>query len=335
MINEKNYHIYIDDFVNGFLEEELEMEFVAFLEKHPGIMDDEMLQPQEYHLDDDFKNSLKKEVELGNASSDELLIAELEGDLNPEQKRALDKMMIQHPMLERDRKLVGLTKLDAAEVIAYPNKSSLKKRPALYLYTRWSVGVAAALLAGLAIFQFTKTNTPDTEHIADNPVIEVPVELKNPEKAATEEFNSTQDKQVAFVSDEAGTSNPSLASVQKGHPKVQENRVQPKPVESVANLTRQIEFQMEDQPELNALASIYTPNTIKSFEEPQEQTIVQWAYKKLRGKVGAGERIIPENEIPKDAANLVMAKVAPVFQYNPAANTIKIGGLEINRRSTR
>lgn len=322
--------MYIDDFVNGFLDEELEMEFVAFLDQHPGIMDEETLSPQEFHLDDEFKNNLYRAPSIDNASTDELLIAELEGDLDPEQQEAFNKRVSQNPELQRDRRLYALTQLDPSDSISFPDKSSLKKRSVFILYRRWSVAAAAILVAGMAIFQWFHSETLPGTKMAELPG--KPIQAEVAETTVTQEHlivgesSKSPDKIIkSQLSDrqEAGE----YYRYTRVH-SFQTNRI---PVALDLKLTP------AEEPELQELK----PRLVASIEEPvpseqiEEQTLVQWVYKKLRQKVGAGELIVPENEIPRDVANIALAKVAPVFQYNPTTNTIKIGQVEINRRSTR
>jgi len=170
MINESNYHIYLDEFVAGLLDEEMEMEFVAFLDQHPGILEGEILEDASVSLAQSFQTNLKKEIPLDAHHIDEYLIASLEGDLSPQQEIDLARFLDAHPEFEQNKSLVQLTKVDADTSLVYKNKSSLKKRPAIYLYTRWAASAAAVFILGMLVFRFLGGHgIPDNE-LADTPV---------------------------------------------------------------------------------------------------------------------------------------------------------------------
>ncbi|MDX5321479.1 MAG: hypothetical protein LPK45_10155 [Bacteroidota bacterium] len=331
MINESNYHKYLDDFVNGLLDEELEMEFVAFLDRHPGILDSEMLSEGQAALDDSFKASLKRELPLDTQHADEWFIAEMEGDLNEGQEKELQNWMKLHPELETSRSLIQQSKLDASEVFIYPYKSDLRRRPAIFLYTRWTSGIAAALLLGWIIFRVWNPMLPQTEEAGLVPVIpqenaiELPVSIPNPE-------------------------------IEKQERKVETIRVGAKPQQEVPELilaetktdidlkkiqTKDIRIKGQVNPVFYLEKPVFPVQTrsinefATSTKAPEEQTLIQWAYKKVRKRVVGEERIVPEKEIPEDMVQLVMENFAPVFQYKSEerVTTIRIAGVEINRRS--
>lgn len=325
MINESNFHIYLDDFVSGLLDEEMELAFVAFLDKHPGILDGEELKEPELSLDDTFKAGLKKQAPLDKANTDEWLIASLEGDLKEEDERKLKTYLEQYPQLEKDKALFALTVLKPEREMVFPNKAGLKRRPALYLYARWSSAVAAVLLLG---FLFFRPDAEVTGPVADVPekVIETapgPKEVVSPAAVVPEEKNkelmplpgersyfpaeqNTREKKQELASVDPRNMDPfvltPVTEQQPSYLPVEEERVYPQPV---------------------AMA--------------HGQSVWQWAYKKIRKTVGEEELILPERQIPGDALNLVLSKVAPSVQYdkNEDGSVLRIGSFEINRKTAK
>jgi hypothetical protein len=330
MINETNYHLFLDDFVNGLLDEELEMDFVAFLDKHPNILEDESLAKFEAELPAAFKSGLKKEVPAIERNPDELLVASLEGDLSEKEEADLAEHIAATPHLQREKALFALTRLEADLSIKFPNKSRLRKRPVIVMYTRWAGAVAAVFILGMLLFRFLgsgvpqdnpeagifpKTTTPETPVIVPTPTS--PIEEKKEMTAGKEVEKPNDPSEVQEIEEPQG-------------PRV--NRQEPYSV-------RKKNFSI-DAPQAGGLADLakLEDRTETGADLPlasTEQSVWQWAYKKVRARIGEEELIIPEKEIPRDAANLVLARVAPVFQYNqnPNGNSIRIGGLEINRRS--
>lgn len=329
MINESNYHQFLDDFVNGLLNEEMEMDFVNFLDSHPGIMDDLHLSAPEIPLDPSFKNALKKPVPFVGLSIDELLIASLEGDLSKEEEENLAELCKNKPEVEQARTLIALTRLSPDLSIRYPKKKKLRKRPTIVLYSRWVSGIAAAFIFGLLLVRFATTG-PGSEIepglVAESPTVISPAQTLSAELPDIKSIASTdkekpkkisiQEKPQVNIDKEA----PTKIKIQE--PAIIGNKligIDLPEIESGIALSR-IEENRDDIPEDRAAIS-------------HDQSVWQWAYKKLRGKVGVEEIIVPENEIPRDVANLVLAKIAPVFQYNQntQGRTISIGGVEFSR----
>lgn len=329
MINEKNYHMYLDDFVNGLLNEELEMEFVAFLDKHPTILEGDSLDDFEAELPASFKSELKKEVPLKERNSDELLLASMEGNLSAEEEAELAEHIIATPSLQKEKALFALTRLEPDLSIKYPHKRSLKKRPVILLYTRWAGAAAAVFILGMMTFRFLGTEQlPDNPQVSTRPSIQPPIEVPANNPAVVADKPEEIAIQVAEVPKQVDQQKPEAP---------QNNNKKESPI-ALPNRTFTIGTpELLDPATLVALEENagYGPNG--QLMASGEQSVWQWVYKKVRGRVGESEIIVPEKEIPRDAANLVLAKVAPVFQYNQNGNgrSIRIGGLEINRRSTQ
>ena len=333
MINESNYHIYLDDFVAGLLDEELEMEFVAFLDKHPGILEEETLEESSVALEANFRNNLKKEIPLDEQHIDEFIIASMEGDLSAKQEAELQSFLQENPQFEINTKLLQLTKLEADEAVVFENKSSLKKRPVIYLYKRWAASAAAVFILGLMLFRILGNGGVPDQEIAGLPVFTgAPIEL--PAFTLAFELDKPEQSPKSIqVNEHQKTPNPRVADRPKYANKI------PQQLNS-----QEIEPYALVRTEVNELAPLplnisapSIPADIEFASNAKELTVFQWAYKKLRAKVGAPEIVVPEKEIPQDVANIVLAKMAPVFQVSPdgSESRFKIGGVEINRRTAR
>ena len=338
MINESNYHIFLDDFVAGRLNEAMELAFVEFLDAHPGILEGEELDDRfDSTLSDSFKAGLKKEIPIHIDNADELLIADMEGDLNPGQRQKLNKLVQDYPRLEEDKALYALTRLEADTSIRYKGKSHLKKLPVIGLYLRWSTGVAATLLLTFLVFRYA--GPVEEPVISGLPQEEVPAYTPAPVL-----IDAGKDKNDGLSAEKASgdpysrnLSQPGQNEEQFVHTPKPRMATLTIPAETPSGIDRP-ESTWEATPALEEKYNITLPEAEPTaLAETNSQSIWQWAYKKVRKKAGAEEIVIPENEIPKDALNLVLAKVAPVIGYSEDrnGNLIRIGGLEFNRRTAR
>ena len=329
MINETNYHLFLDDFVNGLLDEEMEMDFVAFLDKHPNILEDESLDKFEAELPANFKSGLKKEIPVTERSTDEMLVAAMEGDLSPKEEAELAVQIAATPSLQQEKALFALTRLEADMNIKFPNKSGLRKRPVIVLYARWASAVAAVFILGLLLFRFfLGTGIPQ-----QNPEARVNPEITRPEQTPLITIPSEEDKKIQTAMNGAEEQNVPEKSQEEDFVTYQKQ-------EPLALINKPLSIGAPQQNGFADLAML-EENIEKGIEKhptaSHEQSVWEWAYKKVRARVGEAEIMIPEKEIPRDAANLVLARVAPVFQYNQTDNgsSIRIGGLEFNRQSTQ
>ncbi|HCS21973.1 MAG TPA: hypothetical protein DIW47_15695 [Bacteroidetes bacterium] len=327
MINETNYHVYLDDFVNGLLDEELELEFVAFLDKHPNILEGESLDSFEAELPHAFKSGLKKEIPFKERSPDELLVASMEGDLTEQEEAELAEQIAATPSLQKDKAIFALTRLEADLSIKYPYKKNLRKRPVVLLYTRWASAIAAVFILGMLLFRFL-----GADQSSDSRQARITPQTQSPSEIQTRVPGEIADSREEIAIQVAEGRKPTYK--QPSDP--QKNRKQENP-SSLPNQTFAIEApDLHDELVLVRLEENPDMETNRQVLASGDQSVWQWAYKKVRGKVGEAEIIVPEKEIPRDAANLVLAKVAPVIQYNQDGNgsSFRIGGLEINRRTT-
>jgi len=198
-INKDNYEAFFLDYFEGNLSSAEVEELFAFLEKHPEVKNEfEGFEMLTIAADDtivfDGKDSLKKNgiqsLELISIENiDEYLVGELEGTLSVQDRNDLEQFLALNPQLEKERKLFGLTRLQADTSVIYEDKASLKhsvvpiRRIMLY-----SLAVAASLAILFGIF-FTWNNNFEPVGIASNKnnnrtnlTIDKSISPANPEK---------------------------------------------------------------------------------------------------------------------------------------------------------
>lgn len=325
MINESNYHIYLDDFVNGLLDEEMELAFVAFLDQHPGILDGEELMEPSLSLDESFKAGLKKPLVLDATNTDEWLIASLEGDLKKEEEQQLGAYLQKHPKLEKDRELFALTVLKPDMALVFPHKEKLRHHTTLYLFARWSPAVAAALLLTFLFFR------PSGNDDSGQPLAGV----KQPVKAETPLKDNAVN--TPLENEKASAAHPALyggyAAVEvTPNAKMEVPTVSPKNIDASYSVVA-----VNGDPSRLPVEERTIEPVREEMAMSDGQSIWQWGYKKIRKSIGAEEIVIPERQIPEDALNLVLAKVVPAVQYDQDENgrSLRIGSFEINRKTAR
>lgn len=170
-VNLYNYELFYLDFLEGNLNEEDQVQLLAFLEKYPALkLNDENI-PQlpkvSSQLDETFKQLLKMvdvetdEISLNNY--EQFLISEAEQTISQNGKAKIDAFIQQHPALEKDRRIYQSTRLKPDQSIVFSGKEALLKTRQLNV---WRIGTAAAasvLLIFLAQF-FVTTNSLNQPH---------------------------------------------------------------------------------------------------------------------------------------------------------------------------
>lgn len=132
MINKNNYESWFLDYYEGALPAERVAELFLFLEQHPHLKE-EFDAFENIKLTDDLtdvfpaKDFLKKTL-VDESNVQQFLIAELEGDLNADELKALHDFIATHKQFETDKMLYAKTKL-ADDPMLFPNKEELKKTP--------------------------------------------------------------------------------------------------------------------------------------------------------------------------------------------------------------
>ncbi len=191
-INKNNYESWFLDYHEGTLAAEKVAELFLFLEKYPEFKNEFEsfaqitlpLSEEEFSLKDDLK---KNTITTLNYS--DYLIAELEGDLNLQERVALQSFMDAHPELEKEKLLFSKTIMQK-EIVAYPAKAELKKRvlgvqksnsPILWM------AVAAMILLLIGVYFIQR---PEKVQVAEK-------QNNNAQNAVDEQLNNI-DKVVAM-----------------------------------------------------------------------------------------------------------------------------------------
>ncbi|MEO8150077.1 MAG: hypothetical protein ABI723_20740 [Bacteroidia bacterium] len=142
---------------------------------------------------------LLKKIPEETVTAQPLLIAELEGDINPAEQKRLNTIVAANPELERDRTLYSKAKLVADASIKYPNKGELKKAISMFgnrnlIYT---ISIAASILLFLGIYFYS-----------------------------SQEINPAGNNSVAVVNDKNNSGNHPAKENQKSNDSVNQNSVQ-------------------------------------------------------------------------------------------------------------
>jgi anti-sigma factor RsiW len=118
-IDHSNYEAWLLDRLEGNLSAEQERELDAFLAQYPHLAPDGEPLPSLNPLANaspafdvrSLKRSLPPKGMVTDAALDDHLIARLEGDLDPEQLRALEKFLYENPLHERTVRLYTLARI--------------------------------------------------------------------------------------------------------------------------------------------------------------------------------------------------------------------------------
>lgn len=175
-ININNYEHYLIDYLDGKLTPVEVSEVLLFLEQHPGIKSEldgleKVSVPVDISASLDL-DALKKPVyDEIKQDYEQLLIAELEGDLTTEEYIVLTQAKQVYPDLEKDARAFSQTRL-LPETVVFSGKKHLKKAIAVPLYQQAWVRIAAVLFligfAGLSWFGFNRVSPVDqTSMLAD------------------------------------------------------------------------------------------------------------------------------------------------------------------------
>jgi len=165
-INKENYEAYFLDYQEGTLATEQVAELMVFLEVYPELKEElEVFELVSVEPDDTVKlgskNFLKKTdyVSTKNINSnnyEEWLVADVEGDLNLQDKVELKAFIDKNPAARLELNIFRKTVLKP-EPIKLENKQSLKKRGLFLLYSKeiiYTVSIAASILLFFGIYFF-------------------------------------------------------------------------------------------------------------------------------------------------------------------------------------
>ncbi|MCX6235256.1 MAG: hypothetical protein NT175_11160 [Bacteroidetes bacterium] len=178
-IARNNYEIFFVDYSEGALSPLQVDELAVFLDHNPDLKEEfEAFENIRLVSDETIsfpgKHNLKKNIITSvryiNASNyDQYFIAELEGDLNNEDKELVTRFIDKNPFLKNEYLLLKATVLEPDNGIIFPGKQALKKR-ALFISGRrliyYSITLAAALLILFLLFNPMRKQADDSRTLA-------------------------------------------------------------------------------------------------------------------------------------------------------------------------
>lgn len=135
-IDRDNYEAWLLDRLEGRLTAEQERALEAFLAAHPELRAEaEALgaelprisaDPVPFGMADDLKRTIPPTGLVTDATVEDHLVARLEGDLDPQQLKALERYLYEHPEHERAARLVAASRVPQREE-ALPGRERLQK----------------------------------------------------------------------------------------------------------------------------------------------------------------------------------------------------------------
>lgn len=158
-INIYNYEAFLLDYSEGRLSSEQEAELMLFLSKHPDLnFDPETLHDTvltQEHLPYLNKAELKKSEK--DLVSDEMMVEYIEGTLNEENKKQVEVNVLYHTGIKKELDLYLKTILRPDKDIVFDEKSKLKRKNKVILfslseYVRYGIAAAVLLLLGLTFW---------------------------------------------------------------------------------------------------------------------------------------------------------------------------------------
>lgn len=164
-INRKNYEAYFLDYRENNLSAEQVAELMVFLEENPDLkvefetFENITLQP-ELEISFSKKEALKKSTiistkNINSDNIDELLVANLEGDISEKEREELTTFMELNPKAKLESNIYRSTLLKPDLSIIYADKESLKKRGVFLLYRTqmiYGLSVAATIIILLGVY---------------------------------------------------------------------------------------------------------------------------------------------------------------------------------------
>lgn len=155
-INKDNYERFLLDYLEGQLDANEVSEVLLFLEQHPDIKAEfeglaEVSIPVFPDSESSFAHLKKPLFNEVKEQYQSLLIADLEGDIAPNEREMLTRGKELYPELFHEEQLFAQTFLAADPTIRYPFKQSLKKGGLWVVHRNVVVRVAAVLCVTMSI----------------------------------------------------------------------------------------------------------------------------------------------------------------------------------------
>lgn len=161
LINMDNYEAFYLDFLEGNLSEADCTALLLFLEQHPELQVEDDFLPAlnftapSYELAD-FKQELKvfdDSEGISPVNCESFMIASIEGILNSEKQRELDRFLLDHAAFQTEYRLYQSTRLQADASLHYPNPASLKRGIVIPMYVKvFSAAASVACIFWLSQF---------------------------------------------------------------------------------------------------------------------------------------------------------------------------------------
>jgi hypothetical protein len=205
-INRNNYEEFFIDYLDGLLSEARIIELEDFLLLNPDLreelegMEAIVLDPAPIsYAQKELLKQINLELPISLDNYDFFLIAEKEGDLNPEQLSALNAFLILHPEIKKERTDYSSLHLKADEAIVYKEKPQLKKS-VFVIYRREIISfsaVAASILLMLGgYFTFLDSRVQDSiiQTASNEEVISDSTQVISPENIKQEALPSKEKK---------------------------------------------------------------------------------------------------------------------------------------------
>lgn len=203
-INIENYEAYLLDYMEGNLSSEEKLLLQQFIVLHPELNIDlnelELVELSNEGVVFENKNELKKSVTA--LVSDEQFVNYIENTLTANEKHKIERLAATYPEVNKEFGLYKKTILAPDNSIVFENKSNLKKETkVIWLFSRQTLSIAAAILLVFGFWMLFKFYTPITSGI----------ELSNNLTKATNSFSPTekipkQENKVAALKEELALS---------------------------------------------------------------------------------------------------------------------------------
>lgn len=200
-IDRNNYEAYFMDYLEGNLDENVVNDFIEFIQQNPDLKEEMelvrsvSLPPEEQVFSKKtnlYRENYDREKEFNRAA-----IAQIEGDLNDDEKPAFEDYLSRHPEKQKEVALFSNTKLQPDESVQFSKKNKLYRHSARRSILLWSGRVAAVMVMALSVYLFIHNTAENT---IENQVAGVQNETEQQEISASE--NSAPEKQPVTETEE-------------------------------------------------------------------------------------------------------------------------------------
>jgi hypothetical protein len=190
-ISRDNYEPFFLDYLEGNLDENMINQFLDFLEKNPDLKA-ELQNFESQHLPkEEFvfngKHRLYKSLAEEKASTEEKLIAFMEGDLEEAERISFEKLLANEADLQQEYDLFTKTHLFPDPGLIYPEKKKLYRKSGTVVLLNWLTKIAAVIILFLGINALFRL---------ENVRINTETEMKIAELATKSESQVEENKQT-------------------------------------------------------------------------------------------------------------------------------------------